>query len=41
MTVKMKSGIVPRQLGSPGSSVIKSLPAKVGDKKDVGLIPGS
>ena len=28
-------------MGFPGSSVVKNLPADVGDARDVGLIPGS
>ena len=27
-------------LGFPGDSVVKNLPAKAGDTRDVGLIPG-
>ena len=29
------------QLGIPGASVVKNLPASAGDTEDVGLIPGS
>jgi len=35
------SGIYLEMWGFPGDSMVKNLPAKAGDARDVGLIPGS
>ena len=35
------NGIYLEMWGFPGDSMVKNLPAKAGDARDVGLIPGS
>ena len=35
------NGIYLEMWGLPGDSMVKNLPAKAGDARDVGLIPGS